>query len=126
MKNMIVAYGISDLRKLVEKMSNQTPVPYLGITGLDITHKVHTEQNVPLGAYVKEVAKDSPAMLAGIQQGDVIVKIGNQPVQNFNEYIIMLMQTEAGKTVDITLMRQSQEGYKEMTLNITLGEADKK
>ena len=125
MKNIIAAYGISDLRKLVEKMSNQTPVPYLGITGLDVTNQINTELKVPFGTYVKEVAKDSPAMLAGIQQGDVIVKMGDQSVQNFSEYITELMQMEAGQTVDITLMRQAQEEYKEMTLNITLGESGK-
>ena len=125
MKNMIAAYGISDLRKLVEKMSNQTPVPYLGITGLDVTNQINTELKVPFGTYVKEVAKDSPAMLAGIQQGDVIVKMGNQSVQNFSGYITVLMQMEVGQTVDITLMRQAQEEYKEMTLNITLGESGK-
>ena len=64
-------------------------------------------------------------MLAGIQQGDVIVKMGDQSVQNFSEYITELMQMEAGQTVDITLMRQAQEEYKELTLNITLGESGK-
>ncbi len=123
MKNMIAAYGISDLRKLIEKMSNQTPVPYLGITGMDVTNQINTQLKVPFGTYVKEVTKDSPAMLAGIQRGDVIVKIGKQSVQNFSGYITVLMQMEAGQTADITLMRLVQEEYKEMTLSITLGES---
>lgn len=125
MKNMISAYGISDLRKLIEKMSNQTPVPYLGITGLDVTNQINTELKVPFGTYVKEVVKDSPAMLAGIQQGDVIVQMGGQSVQNFSEYITVLMQMEVGQNVDVVLMRQAQEAYKEMTLTITLGESGK-
>ncbi len=125
MKNMICAYGISDLRKLIEKMSNQKSLPYLGITGLDVTNQINTELKVPFGAYVKEVSKDSPAMLAGIQQGDVIVKMSTYTIQNFSDYISLLMRLEAGQTIDVVLMRQAQEEYKEMTLTITLGESGK-
>ncbi len=125
MKNMICAYGISDLRKLIEKMSNEIPIPYLGIMGLDVTNQINTELKVPYGAYVKEVSKDSPAMLAGIQQGDVIVKMSVYTILNYSDYISLLMRMEAGQTIDVVLMRQAQEGYKEMTLTITLGESGK-
>ena len=92
---------------------------------LDVTNQINTELKVPFGTYVKEVVKDSPAMLAGIQQGDVIVQMGGQSVQNFSEYITVLMQMEVGQNVDVVLMRQAQEAYKEMTLTITLGESGK-
>ena len=123
MKNIITAYGISELKKIVEKMSNGSPVAYLGIKGIDVTNEAHTELKVPLGAYVKEVEMDSPAMLAGIQQGDVIIAMGEDNVMNFSEYSNLLMQVEAGQTVNITLMRQVQDEYKEMSFTITLGEA---
>ena len=35
------------------------------------------------------------------------------------------MNATAGETIEVTLMRQSQEEYKEMTLNIELGESGK-
>ena len=100
-----------------------SPVAYLGIKGIDVTNEAHTELKVPLGAYVKEVEMDSPAMLAGIQQGDVIIAMGEDNVMNFSEYSNLLMQVEAGQTVNITLMRQVQDEYKEMSFTITLGEA---
>lgn len=125
MRNLIVAYGISDLRKLIEKLSNNIPVAYMGITGIDVSEEANSELNVPFGAYVKEVAKNSPAMMAGIQQGDVIVFMDGSEIQNFSEYIRVLMNAEAGETIEVTLMRQSQEEYKEMTLTITLGESGK-
>lgn len=124
-KNLIVAYGISDLRKLIEKMSNGVPVPYLGIKGMDVSEEANAELQVPFGAYVKEVAKNSPAMLGGIQQGDVIVSIDGASVESFSDYITMLMGKQAGSEIDLVLMRQSQEEYKEMTLEITLGESGK-
>lgn len=122
MKNIITAYGISELKKVVEKMSNGSAVAYLGIVGIDVSNEAHTELKVPLGAYVKEVEMDSPAMLAGIQQGDVIVAMNGSNVMNFSEYSTLLMQMEAGQTVNITVMRQVQEEYKEMPFTITLGE----
>lgn len=123
MKNIITAYGISELKKIVQKMSNGSPVAYLGIRGTDVTNEAHTELKVPFGAYVKEVAMDSPAMLAGIQQGDVIAAMDNTNIMNFSEYSTLLMEMEAGQSVEITVMRQVQEEYKEMSFRITLGEA---
>lgn len=125
MKNLIVAYGISDLRKLIEKMSNGVAVPYLGIEGMDVSKEANAELQVPFGAYVKEIAKDSPAMLGGIQQGDIIVSIDDVAVESFSDYITILMGKKAGADIDLVLMRQSQEEYKEMTLTITLGESGK-
>ncbi len=120
---MISAYGISDLRKLIEKLSNQIPVPYLGVVGREISDKVNRELQVPLGIYVSEVAKNSPAMLAGIQQGDIIIKMNGYNMQKMARFSTELLQTEAGQTITVVLMRQSQEEYKEMTLSIVLDKA---
>lgn len=123
MKNLITAYGISDLRTIMEKMSNGVPMAYLGITGTDVTKEANEELQVPLGAYVKEVMMDSPAMLAGIQQGDVIVGMDDRTVVNFREYTTILMQMQVGQTVEVTVMRQVQEEFKEMSFTIICGEA---
>lgn len=125
MKNLITAYGISDLRKLIEKLSNNMPVAYMGIKGIDVSEEANVELNVPFGAYVTEVAKNSPAMMEGIQQGDVIVFMDGIEIQNFSEYIRVLLNAQAGKSIVVRLMRQSQKEYKEMTLTITLGESGK-
>lgn len=125
MKNMVLAYGISDLRKLIEKLSNNMPIAYMGIKGIDVSQEANVELNVPYGAYVTEVAMNSPAMKAGIQRGDVIVYMDDSDIRNFEEYMKVLMKAEAGETVEVIIMRQSQEEYKEMTLSITLGESGK-
>ena len=68
--NLIKAYGISDLKGKIEKLSNGQDLAYLGIYGVDVTESVAEELNLPMGAYVKEVVIDSPAMEAGIQNGE--------------------------------------------------------
>ncbi len=123
MKNMIVAYGITELKKIIEKMSNGSQVAYLGITGLDVTEDANITQGVPYGAFVRDVTLDSPAMLAGIQSGDVITEMNGKTVIQFSDYTSILMQMEPGQTAELTVMRQSQNEYKEMEFSIELGEA---
>ena len=114
MKNMINAYGITELKKIIEKMSNGEQVAYVGISGIDVTREAYEELGVPYGAYVKEVDMDSPAMLAGIQQGDVLVAMNDRTVISFGEYTTMLLQMKPGTTVNFKVMRQVQNEYKEM------------
>ena len=86
MKNMVCAYGITELKRHIEKMSNGEKFAYLGLKGVDVTEEANSELGVPYGAYIKEVEMDSPAMLAGIQQGDVITGFGERVIISFDEY----------------------------------------
>lgn len=122
MTDMIVAYGISDLKKRMENISNDKRNAFLGISGVDVTVEANMELKVPFGAYVTEVEIDSPAMLAGIQQGDVLVSLHGRTVHNYGEYTQLLAQLDAGKTVEVTVMRLAQDEYKQMKFEIVLGE----
>lgn len=121
MKNLVNAYGITELQKTMEKMSNASAVAYMGILGVDVPKEANQILNVPYGAYVEEFELDSPAMHAGIQRGDVIVGMNDKAISDFNEYSNALMELEPGQIVEVTIMRQAQEEYKEMKFNIELG-----
>ena len=120
MKNMITAYGITELKKRIEKISNGEKAAYLGISGVEVTKEANEQLKVPYGAYLTEVEMNSPAMEAGIQQGDVLVQIDERSILSFNEYIRVLMDKKAGDTIEITIMRQAQSEYKEMKFQVTL------
>lgn len=120
MKNMITAYGITELKKRIEKMSNGEKAAYLGVSGVEVTKEANEQLKVPYGAYLTEVEMNSPAMEAGIQQGDVLVQIDERSILSFNEYIRVLMDKKAGDTIEITIMRQAQSEYKEMKFQVTL------
>lgn len=117
-KNLICAYAMRDLRLLMENMTNGKDTAYLGISGVNVTSEARMGLGVPLGAFVTKVDLDSPAMLAGIQQGDVIVNINERSIGSFNEYTNMLMTTEPGTAIEMTVMRKSQEEYKEMNFTM--------
>lgn len=120
MKNAVTAIGISDLRKLVENMTNGKQTAYLGITGMDVTAEANQEMGVPLGAYVKEVEMNSPAMLAGVQRGDIIVNLDGYEISSFTQYTATLWQLRVGKEVVVTIQRPVQGSYREIEMVMTL------
>ena len=119
--NLITALGISNLKSQIEKMSNGQPMASLGIYGTDVPEDIHEEQGVPQGAYVTGIVMDSPAMIAGIQSGDVIVRMGTEEIDSFADYSRILSSLLPDTEVTLTVMRQGQEEYEEMTVDVLLG-----
>lgn len=124
MRNVISAYGISELKQLITRLTQGSKIPYLGITGVDVPKEANEQSQVPFGAYVREVDMDSPAMRAGIQSGDVIVGMDLISVTRMRDYTDYLVKCDGDDTLTLRVMRQSQGEYKEMTFEIMVGEAD--
>ena len=118
MDNLLTAYGISELKRTIEKMSNNREIAYLGIHGADVPREVGEEMGVPDGgAYVRSVEMDSPAMAAGIQNGDVVIQIGETPIVSYNSLLDVLYDSAPDDTLEMVLMRQGRA----MTAAVTLG-----
>ena len=120
-KNVITAYSASDLRLILEKLINGEELAHMGIIGTDVPREIHEELGVPLGAFVKKIDMDSPAMAAGIQSGDVIVRLGTQEISSYTEYQRTLQGLTPDTNTTVTVMRQGPEQYEEMTLDIIIG-----
>ena len=118
MGNAVCAYGISELKKVITKMGNAGEIPYLGIVGTDVTEDIHITQGVPFGAFIKEIYMDSPAMLAGIQRGDVITAVNDKSVDRFATYTNAIMNAHPGDSLSVTVMRPAQDEYKGMIFKV--------
>jgi serine protease Do len=118
MPNLLTAYGISELKKTIEKMSNDQDRAYLGIHGADVTPEAIRAYDIPAGAYIKEIEMDSPAMTAGIQSGDVITQVNGMPITLYNELLNVLYNASPDDEMTLTLVRQGRE----MKVEVTLGE----
>ena len=117
MQNRLTAYGITELKKTIEKMSNNQELTYLGIHGTDIPENMAETLGTQEGVYIKEIEIDSPAMAAGIQGGDVLIRVGNISVANYNDLLNILYSAQPEDTIKITVLRQE----KEMNMDVTLG-----
>ena len=120
LKNLISAFGISQLKQTIERMSNGREEAYLGITGTDVTNEANQTLGVPLGAYVTGIIMDSPAMKAGIQSGDIITQINEIDIQSFSEFMDMIMGMNPNDNVNIVIKRQGKDEYREISIPIVL------
>ncbi|NLL76152.1 MAG: PDZ domain-containing protein [Clostridiales bacterium] len=121
MKNLVSAIGITELRRKIEKMSNEKEQAYLGTYGTDVTIDANERLGVPYGAYITEIEMDSPAMAAGIQSGDIITAIGDKEIKTYGDLVGTMIELLPDESVAITLMRQGPEEYLQMEVNVTLG-----
>ncbi|MBR4719710.1 MAG: serine protease [Lachnospiraceae bacterium] len=124
-KNLIRGYAISDLKDKIEKLSNGQEIAYLGIIGKDVPKEATDEFGVPQGAYVRQVVIDSPAMEAGIQNGDVIVKLGTTDITSFSDYKDAMLKCQPEDLMMVTVKRLGRDEYVELSYEITLGKLSK-
>lgn len=119
-KNIVSALGISEMRPLIRNLSNNLPIPYLGVCGVSVTTSVNMNYGVPFGAYVTEVVLDSPAMLAGIQSGDVITEFDGETINTIGDLTKAILNCEKEEKVKIKVERDTPSGYTDMTIKVTL------
>ena len=119
----IAAIGISEIKGLIAKLSNDEDRAYFGVKGTGVTQQVHDQLSLPFGAFVTEVEPDSPAMQAGIRNGDIIVKIGEETVSSFRELRTVLLTLEPSEIENVLIMRSNGDEYEEMQVEVLFGNA---
>lgn len=108
---LLAGFGISDIKNLIEQLSNGDKRLYLGVHGAEVTDEIHTELGIPYGIYVTEVDSGSPAMTSGVSNGDVIIKLANTEIHNSSDYENAMQSMRAELTVAITVKRFNGEKY---------------
>jgi len=82
--------------------------PYLGVGVTDImTPERAKELNLPepRGVQITSVEEDSPAERAGIKNGDVVLEYQGTRVEGMEQFIRLVRETPAGRTVKIVVSR---------------------
>lgn len=122
-QTVIRGIPISPVKSLIERLSNNRPISYLGVRGQDVTREVSESTGIPQGVYVTAVDTDSPAFSAGIQNGDVITFFGESEVAALEMLHTRLLGLEPGEVIPVKVMRRGAEGYVEFEFSVTLGSA---
>lgn len=118
----IYGYGISDIKGILELLSNGSSIPYVGILGTDVTEEMSEQRGIPSGVYVDEIEADSPAMEAGVQCGDVITSINGESVSRMQFYNNQLMDQKEGDTLQLQGFRKGAGGeYVDISFTVTVG-----
>ena len=118
--NQISAIGISELKHLIEDLSNDVERTFLGITMVEITPQA-IENGIPEGAFVRKVELDSPAMEVGIAAGDIIVALDGSKMGSAAEVEERLRKYKPDDEVPLTLLRSAGDEYKEINVTVKLG-----
>ncbi|MEQ8208674.1 MAG: trypsin-like peptidase domain-containing protein [Lacipirellulaceae bacterium] len=61
-----------------------------------------------MGARVKRITENSPADLAGVHTGDVILRMNGKPINDDQHLISLVKLTEIGRRIELTLLRDGQ------------------
>jgi serine protease Do len=95
--------------------------PYLGISFQAINPEIASMYNLPAewGVYVTRVQRNSPASKAGLQEGDIITKIGDVILDETHSYVNTLFQFQPGDETTLEVTRGTQT----LRMEVTLGEA---
>jgi S1-C subfamily serine protease len=83
--------------------------PTLGLTAKSVSDAIAT------GAKVANVIVGSPAERGGIIENDVIVKVGDRPIVDADEYVVAVRQLQIGQDAPIEVVR----GGRHIVLTVT-------
>ncbi len=110
--------AVSVADQLIE--TGEVSSPYLGIFTTDLSPEDAERFDLPVdsGAIVREVEPGSAADEAGVIRGDIIVALGDAPIEGSGDLLGALRDYQPGDTVDLTVVRDGNE----QTLEVTLGE----
>ena len=110
------------MMKTTRTLVDESERGYLGITGATVTQQERLVYGYPEGVYVANVNDGSAADLGGLQRGDYITSFDGEAVTSMERLQRMLMYYKEGDTIEVEIQRPSSNGYKQMKLEITLGD----
>jgi Do/DeqQ family serine protease len=83
---------------------------WIGVIAQDMDERVAQYLNYPArkGAIVKAVESESPALKAGLREGDVMLSLGGRKIGGLDDYLAAAREVTAGEVVDIQLWRSGR------------------
>src|SRR4030095_6479792 len=83
----------------------------IGVRAQTITPVLAAGLNLPLdhGALLADVFPESPAAIAGLRRGDVVLAIDSKPIENGRQLYITLYRHLAGEVVTLEIQRDGRE-----------------
>jgi serine protease DegQ len=98
--------------------------PFLGVTPQAITPQIaeRLDLGTDEGVIVQSVVPGGPADDAGIEAGDVIVRLGDQPVRTVEDFLVELRDYEPGDELAVEVVRNGDRRSFDVRLSERLDE----
>jgi serine protease Do len=113
------------VQKVVEDLMKFGTVQrgFLGVMIKDVDGELAAKENLKTarGAYITEVNKNSAAQDAGLEKGDVIIKIGDSEIASSSELTEQVGRHRPGDKLKVTVLRGSNRLEKEIVLKSSTG-----
>ncbi|OGM08637.1 hypothetical protein A2159_03790 [Candidatus Woesebacteria bacterium RBG_13_34_9] len=101
-----------------EKTGSFASKPFLGVEYQMIDKDTAILNKVPQGAYVVTVVTGSPAEKAGVEVGDIIIKLDNEDVISGSGGLAdIIARKKAGQVVEVEIWRDGETLKKSLTLS---------
>lgn len=110
---------INDLMN--REVISESEQSYLGIMGQDVNESHKEIYGMPVGIYVVEVTKNSPAFKAGLKMGNIITEFNGYKIKTMKELQDRLASIKAGKTVTLVVQVNKNGEYVAEKKQVTLG-----
>ena len=111
------------VRKVVDEIIENGDIEgaTLGVSGYTLTEEVVKEFNLKVekGFYVDQVSNGSSAQFAGLLPGDVIVRVGDTDINEFDDLVKVLKFARVGDVISIRVFRDNK--YEQISVKLRKG-----
>lgn len=123
-QNIGFAIPVNLIKPIVDEFLAKGSVsrPYLGIRYRFIPKDVAIYNQVPQGAYIEQVTPAGPADLAGVLDGDIIIKINGQAIDSETKLPEIVSKSSINVRLELTIWRDGKEITKTATLRESVAE----
>ena len=89
--------------------------------GRDVTKNYNQIYGIPIGVYITDTTKNSPADKAGLKMGNIITGFNGAAIKTMAELQAKLAAVKAGTVIKLTIMQYDNGQYVEKEVQVTLG-----
>lgn len=124
-EGMGFALSINEVKPIISELIDKGHVsrPYLGVSinaNYQVDEDTADKYEIPMGIQVAETVKGGPADRAGIKAGDIIYKVNDKLIQNFDDLSEIIDNSKVGDSLRILADRNGEK----ITANVILEEGN--
>ncbi|HOO71263.1 MAG TPA: trypsin-like peptidase domain-containing protein [Spirochaetota bacterium] len=106
------AIPVNTARSILEQLKQYKKIKrgFIGVSIVQLTEEYARDLGLKNtdGAFIGEVINGGPAQKGGVKVGDVITKIEDSPIKDFNDLLRVVSDAPIGKTLKLTVWRNGK------------------